>query len=232
MQPYVPGGSMNMNYLRPHMRMAGAAPAAMPDSSWLKGLGARVGGMVPKGLGGALGAAAIGAPVVMEVLGQVGREDVPGDPQSNLARNAGGSVGALGGGVAGAVLGGLLGGGPIGAGIGAWALGSLGGGAGRGLAGNVFDASRGTPEDRATQQAIRNARAMARSQMGLAEEGMPLQIQQMELAQQMERQRFNDLVLARARDTYQQSLLGAMPPVGAYADPGFMQALGMASRIG
>jgi hypothetical protein len=68
--------------------------------------------------------------------------------------------------------------------------------------------------------------------MGLAEKGMPLQIQQMELAQQMERQRFNDMVLARARDTYQQSLLGSMPPVGAYADPGFMQALGMASRIG
>jgi hypothetical protein len=91
----------------------------------------------------------------------------------------------------------------------------------------------GTPEDRATQQAIRSNEAMARSQLGLAQEALPLETQRMEMARQFEQQRMNEMVMARARDTYQQALLGAASvPAGAYADPSFMQALAMAGRIG
>lgn len=233
MQPYVRGGPI-VRYVPPATpRMAGEVASRAVEQGWLKGLGTRLGGFVPKGMGpasGALGAAAIGAPIVMEALGQIGREDNPGDPQGNLARNVGGTAGAVGLGTVGALAGGAVGG-PIGAGLGAWALSSLGGGAGRGLAGNLFDLSRGTPEDRATQQAIRSNEAMARSQLGLAQEALPLETQRLEMARQFEQQRMNEMVMARARDTYQQALLGAAGvPAGAYADPGFMQALAMAGR--
>jgi hypothetical protein len=228
------GGALTVWQPQPAARMAGADPGFL---SWLKGKFGGLGGGAAKGagalgLGGALGAAAIGAPVLLETLGQISREDNPGDPQGNLARNAGGAAGAIGGGALGAIGGGLLLG-PIGAGLGAWAGSSLLGGAGRATAGSVFDMSRGTPEDRATRQAIRSNEAMARSQLGLQQEAFPIQMQQAQAMQQMEMERYNAQVLARARDTYQQALLGAASPVpGAYADPGFMQALAMAGRIG
>jgi hypothetical protein len=241
MQPYVRGGPI-VRYVPPATpRMAGEVASKAVEQGWLKGLGTRLGGpwawgpQGGDGTGGmglprALGTAAIGAPIVMEALGQIGREDNPGDPQGNLARNVGGTAGAVGLGTVGALAGGAMGG-PIGAGLGAWALSSLGGGAGRGLAGNLFDLSRGTPEDRATQQAIRSNEAMARSQLGLAQEALPLETQRLEMARQFEQQRMNEMVMARARDTYQQALLGAAGvPAGAYADPGFMQALAMAGR--
>jgi hypothetical protein len=229
MQPYVRGGPI-VRYVPPATpRMAGEVASKAVEQGWLKGLGTRLGGFVPKGMGPAsraLGTAAIGAPIVMEALGQIGREDNPGDPQGNLARNVGGTAGAVGLGTVGALAGGAMGG-PIGAGLGAWALSSLGGGAGRGLAGNLFDLSRGTPEDRA----IRSNEAMARSLLGLAQEALPLETQRLEMARQFEQQRMNEMVMARARDTYQQALLGAAGvPAGAYADPGFMQALAMAGR--
>jgi hypothetical protein len=233
MQPYVRGGAI-VRYVPPATpRMAGEVASRAVEQGWLKGLGTRLGGFVPKGMGpasGALGAAAIGAPIVMEALGQIGREDNPGDPQGNLARNVGGTAGAVGLGTVGALAGGAMGG-PIGAGLGAWALSSLGGGAGRGLAGNLFDLSGGTPEDRATQQAIRSNEAMERSLLGLAQEALPLETQRLEMASQFAQQRMNAEVFARARDTYQQALRGAAGvPAGAYADPGFMQALAMAGR--
>jgi hypothetical protein len=243
MQPYVRGGAM-VKYVPPATpRMAGEVASKAVEQGWLKGLGTRLGGLFgsggPPGGGGpgglglasrALGTAAIGAPIVMEALGQIGREDNPGDPQGNLARNVGGTAGAVGLGTVGALAGGAMGG-PIGAGLGAWALSSLGGGAGRGLAGNLFDLSRGTPEDRATQQAIRSNEAMARSQLGLAQEALPLETQRLEMASQFAQQRMNAEVFARAMGTYQQALLGAAGvPAGAYADPGFMQALAMAGR--
>jgi hypothetical protein len=233
MQPYVRGGAI-VRYVPPATpRMAGEVASRAVEQGWLKGLGTRLGGFVPKGMGPAsraLGTAAIGAPIVMEALGQIGREDNPGDPQGNLARNVGGTAGAVGLGTVGALAGGAVGG-PPGAAIGAWALSSLGGGAGRGLAGNLFDLSRGTPEDRATQQAIRSNEAMARSQLGLAQEALPLETQRLEMASQFAQQRMNAEVFARAMDTYRQALLGAAGvPAGAYADPGFMQALAMAGR--
>jgi hypothetical protein len=169
------------------------------------------------------------------VFSQLSREDNPGDPQGNLARNAGGSAGAVAGGVTGGVLGGILGGpfAPITAPLGAWAGSSLLAPVGRATAGSMADIMGGTPEDRAVQQTVRSAETLARSQMGLQQEAFPFQVQQAQLMQQIAQNNFNAEVAARARDTYQQALLGAATPVpGAFADPSFMQALAMAGRIG
>lgn len=188
---------------------------------------------------GGLDKASIGLPIALEVFNQLGREDNPGDPGGNIARNLGGAGFALGGGLGGAALGARLGSivpGPgtlIGAGLGAMVGSGALGGAGRALAGNVYDLARGTPEDRATRQTIRNNEAMVRSQMGLQQEAFPLQLQREQMLQQMEMDRFDAQVAARARDTYQQALLGAATaPGGAYADPMFMQSLAAAGRIG
>ena len=231
------GGALAVRQPQPAARMAGDAVAASPGLlGWLQGKFGGLGGGAAKGAAakglGVMGAAAVGAPIVLEAISQAGREDNPGDPRGNLARNAGGTAGAIGIGALGALGGGLVAG-PIGAGLGAWAASSLGAGAGRGLAGSLFAMSRGTPEDRATRQAIRSNEAMARSQLGLQQEAFPIQMQQAEAMQQMEMERYNAQVLARARDTYQQALLGAASSgAGAYADPGFMQALAATSRIG
>jgi hypothetical protein len=249
MQPYVRGGPI-VKFAPPAApRMAGDAVSAQEPGfrQWLAGLLGGGGGKSPvppaggAGLGrfGLAGAAGVGIPIGLEVLSQLSREDNPGDPGGNLARNLGGGGGAIGGGLAGAALGAKLGsivpgaGTLIGAGLGAMVGSGAAGGAGRALVGAGYDAFRGTPEDRATQQAIRSNEAMARSQLGLAQEALPLETQRMEMARQFEQQRMNEMVMARARDTYQQALLGAASvPAGAYADPSFMQALAMAGRIG
>jgi hypothetical protein len=206
--------------------------------------GASLAGFLPKQVGMGATALGVGLPIGLEVLGQLSREDNPGDPGGNLARNAGGAGGAVAGGLGGAALGAKVGtmifpgagsalGALVGGGLGAAFGSGAGGGAGRALVGSGYDAFRGTPEDRATQQAIRSNEAMARSQLGLAQEALPLETQRMEMARQFEQQRMNEMVMARARDTYQQALLGAASvPAGAYADPSFMQALAMAGRIG
>ncbi len=206
--------------------------------------GASLADLLPTKVGMGATALGVGLPIGLEVLGQLSREDNPGDPGGNLARNAGGAGGAVAGGLGGAALGAKVGtmifpgagsalGALVGGGLGAAFGSGAGGGAGRALVGSGYDAFRGTPEDRATQQAIRSNEAMARSQLGLAQEALPLETQRMEMARQFEQQRMNEMVMARARDTYQQALLGAASvPAGAYADPSFMQALATAGRIG
>ncbi len=253
MQPYARGGPIQLEL---PLGLPPAAPRMAGDPGFFArfknifgGGGAQGGplaaGPAAKGAGAATAAKGLGAvglgtltagavPVGLEVLSQMSREDNPGDPRGNLARNAGGAAGAVTGGVAGGSLG-LLGGpfAPITVPLGAWAGSSLLAPVGRATAGSIADIMGGTPEDRATQQAIRSNEAMARSQLGLAQEALPLETQRMEMARQFEQQHMNEMVMARARDTYQQALLGAASvPAGAYADPSFMQALAMAGRIG
>jgi len=206
--------------------------------------GSSLAGFLPTKVGMGATALGVGVPIGLAALGQLAQEENPGDPGGNLVRNVGGASGAVAGGLGGAALGAKVGtmifpgagsalGALVGGGLGATFGSGAGGGAGRGLAGSVYDLARGTPEDRAVRQAVRSTETLARSQLGLQQEAFPLQVQQAQLMQQIAQDNFNAQVAARARDTYQQALLGAATPMpGAYADPSFMQALAMAGRIG
>lgn len=212
----VPSGGAIVPYVAPATRAAGGAGFKNALSAIAKGPGLRTTAVLA------------GIPIALDAIGQLGQED-------SLPANVGGAVGSAGGGIGGAILGGALGSplGPWGIAAGAALGGTLGsqglGAAGRQTAGWVYDKMQGTPEDRATRQAIKNNEAMFASQLGMATQALPVQRAQMQLAADIERQRLNDAAYLMARNAYSQALLGsAAPPVGAYADPQFSAALASA----
>jgi phage tail tape-measure protein len=204
--------------------------------------GQSLGRFLPRAAGAGM-ALGVGLPIGAEVLSQLSREDSPGDAQGNLVRNASGATGGLAGGLGGAMIGAKLGsvvpvvGTAIGAGLGAWA-GSAGlGNAARGVAGQVFDASRGTPEDRALTQQLRSEGRIREAEIGYAQQAMPLVMQQQELQNAFLRQQLNDQAAVASRLGFQNSLLNAATgqsamPVPLQLDPGFAASLANIGRIG